>query len=56
MYLGKEVLQVLCVKSNFCFFLFICARFISEEDVLNRLRSTFTGLYTLDEVRKVEKI
>lgn len=38
-----------------CFLLFHCNRFISDEEVLNRIRSTFTGLYTLDEVRIILK-
>lgn len=44
-------------RSNLCaFFLFHCNRFISDEEVLKRIRSTFTGLYTLDEVRIVFKL
>ena len=31
--------------------LWFVRRFISDEEVLNRIRTTFTGLYTLDEVR-----
>lgn len=38
----KKVQQVLASPG-------VLERFISDEEVLNRIRSTFTGLYTLDE-------
>jgi len=41
------------VRLSSSFLWFRCNRFISDEEVFNRIRSTFTGLYTLDEVREM---
>jgi len=47
----KKEKEVVRLSSSFSWF--HCNRFISDEEVFNRICSTFTGLYTLDEVREM---
>ena len=48
----KKEEAVVSISSSFLWF--HCNRFISDEEVFNRICSTFTGLYTLDEVRQID--
>ena len=50
----EEYVVSFCFQVSLSLFLFPHYRFISDEEVLNRICSTFTGLYTLDKVRKTE--